>query len=520
VDDLDIAVEADSPEYRSRARISERRASSSNPRVRSIAPHGTRPAPEATDELAFRAGRGDDGRLRAMTAPPTRTSGLGDGDASTAGHGPYRSAVAIAALTVAVGVAAGLGGMSELLLLHWVQHVAYGYGLDSSLPTPSFLEAVTAAPPWRRVVAMTLCGLIAGVGWWALRSRGRPIVGIGQSVRPGGPELPAVETLIDASLQAVTVALGSPLGREVAPRQVAAVLAGWLARAAGLSREDRRLWVACGAGAGLAAAYNVPLGGGLFTLEVLLGTFSPQAIAAAMATSAIAARVAWIGLGNEQAYVVPTLHVGASLTVFALGAGPLFGILAHAFARRVATAKARAPQGVGLVPWCLIAFVAIGLVAVRFPQILGNGRGPAQLGFGNQLTPALATALFVLKLLAVMAALRAGAAGGVLTPSLALGALLATVFCALWSQLWPDASPSAFAIVGAVAFLASSQKMPLTAVALVFEFTRVNHDFFFPVLIAASGSAAARLACVRWEKRRRDGTAARETNPADGAPEG
>ena len=155
-----------------------------------------------------------------------------------------------------------------------------------------------------------------------------------------------------------------------------------------------------------------------------------------------------------------------------------------------------------MVPWCLIAFVAIGLVAVRFPQILGNGRGPAQLGFGNQLTPALATALFVLKLLAVMAALRAGAAGGVLTPSLALGALLATASCALWGQLWPDVSPSAFALVGAAAFLASAQKMPLTAAALVLELTRLNHDFFFPILIAASGAGAARLACVRWEKRR------------------
>ena len=455
-----------------------------------------------------------------MTAPPTRTSGLGDGDAPTAGHGPYRSAVLIAALTVAIGFAAGLGGMTELLFLHWVQHVAYGYGFDSSLPTPSFLEAVTAAPPWRRVAAMTACGLIAGVGWWALRSRGRPIVGIAQSVRPGGPELPAVETLIDASLQAVTVALGSPLGRDVAPRQVAAVLAGWLARGAGLSPEDRRLWVACGAGAGLAAAYNVPLGGGLFTLEVLLGTFSPPAIAAAMATSAIAARVAWIGLGNDQAYEVPPVPVGASLTVFALGAGPLLGILAYAFARRTATAKARAAQGARLVPWCLIALTAIGLVAIPFPQILGNGRGPAQLGFGNQLTPTLAIALFALKLLAVIVALRAGATGGILTPSLALGALLATAFCALWVHLWPDASPSAFAIVGAAAFLASAQKMPLTAAALVFELTRVNHDFFFPILIATSGSAAARLACVRWEKGRREATAANEVPPPDRAPDG
>jgi H+/Cl- antiporter ClcA len=455
-----------------------------------------------------------------MTAPATRTAALGDREASTSGHARDRSVASIAALTVAIGVAAGLGGMTELLLLHWVQHVAYGYGLDSSLPAPTFLEAVSASPPWRRVVAMTACGLIAGIGWWALRSRGRPIVGIGPAVRPGGPEMPALETLIDACLQAVTVALGSPLGREVAPRQVAAVLAGWLARGAGLSREDRRLWVACAAGAGLAAAYNVPLGGGLFTLEVLLGTFSPPAVAAAMATSAIAARVAWIGLGNDLAYDVPPVPVGGSLTLFAVAAGPLFGIVAYGFARLAAIAKARAPRGARLLPWCLIAFVAIGLVAIAFPQILGNGRGPAQLGFGSQLTPGLATALFALKLLAVVVALRAGATGGLLTPSLALGALLATALCALWSHLWPGATPGGFAIVGAVAFLASSQKMPLTAAALMFELTRVDHDFFFPILISATGAAAVRLAGARWEKRRRDTTAASETNAAERAAEG
>jgi H+/Cl- antiporter ClcA len=223
-----------------------------------------------------------------------------------------------------------------------------------------------------------------------------------------------------------------------------------------------------------------------------------------MATSAIAARVAWLGLGNDLPYMVAPLTAGTSLSVWALGAGPLFGILAHGFARLTATAKTRAPHGARLVPWCLITFVAIGVVAIPFPQILGNGRGPAQLGFAGQLTPALASTLFGLKLLAVVAAFRAGATGGSLTPSLALGALLATVLGVLWGRMWPGTPPAAFAIIGAAAFLASSQKAPLTAAVLVLEFTRVDHDFFIPLLIAASGSAAARLACVAWEKRPSD----------------
>ncbi len=417
----------------------------------------------------------------------------------------WRSLVALAAVTVAVGVAAGLGGTAVALLLHFIQHVAYGYGLDSALPAPTFLQGVTAASPLRRVAVLTACGLVAGVGWWALRRFGRPLVGVGASVRPDGAPLPALETLVDALLQIATVALGSPLGREVAPRQVGAVLAGWLTRLAGLTPPETRRLIACGAGAGLAAVYNVPLGGALYTLEVLLGTFSLSTAIPAVATSVIAARVAWIGLGNETFYEVPPYGTSLSLVVWSIAAGPFFGVVAYGFARLAEGARARGPRAERLVPWCLVAFVTIGVAATRFPQILGNGRGPAQLGFESQVTPELAAALFVLKVLATTGSLRAGANGGLLTPSLALGALLATVLGVLWSFAWPAAPPGAYAVVGAAAFLATSQKMPVTAAVLVFEFTRVGHDMLYPILFAVSGAAATGLLFTRWQPAHRSG---------------
>jgi H+/Cl- antiporter ClcA len=400
-----------------------------------------------------------------------------------------------------IGTLAGLGGTVDLVALHWFQHIGYGYGFDPN-SRASFLEGVTASPPWRRVLAMAVAGLVAGVGWWALRSRGRPVVTVKASVQPGGPPIPAAETLLDAVLQVVTVGLGSPLGREVAPRQVAAVLTGWVAGAARLSAEERRVLVACGAGAGLAAVYDVPFGGTLYVLEVLLGTFSAPAVVAAMTSSTIAARIAWVGLGDDVQYMVPSVAPGAWLLPWSLGLGPVFGLVAYGFSRWMRAAGDRAPRGRGLIAWCLVVFVAIGLVATMFPQILGNGRGPTQLGFAGQLAPALAATLFALKLLAVIAALRAGAAGGALTPSLALGALMATSVGGLAALVLPQGpSPSSLAIIGAAAFLASSQRMPLTAAALVVEFTRVNHDFIFPILLAAAGSTGVRLACDRWETR-------------------
>ena len=110
------------------------------------------------------------------------------------------------------------------------------------------------------------------------------------------------------------------------------------------------------------------------------------------------------------------------------------------------------------------------------------------MGFENELGIGLAAKLLPLKLLATTGAIRAGAKGGVLTPSVTLGALVGLVLGGLWNLAWPGIPPGALAIVGAAAFLASSMKMPVTAIALVVEFTRVNHDFLVPMFFAVAGS--------------------------------
>lgn len=127
---------------------------------------------------------------------------------------------------------------------------------------------------------------------------------------------------------------------------------------------------------------------------------------------------------------------------------------------------------------------------MSFPQILGNGKTPAQLGFSNELTIGLAATLLVIKVAITTSSLRAGAQGGLLTPGMSNGALLAIVLGGVWTLIWPGTPMGAFAIVGATAFLASSMKMPVTALVLMVEFTRVDHDFIVPMLCAVAGSIA------------------------------
>jgi H+/Cl- antiporter ClcA len=402
-----------------------------------------------------------------------------------------RSPLAVlAAVTLLTGIGAGLGGMLLALLLHWIQHVAFGYSAGQVISSETFLQGVSASAPERRLIALTACGLVAGIGWWALYRFGQPLVSIKKAVKADDPRMPVASTIVHAVLQIVTVALGSPLGREVAPREIGSVWAGWLSHRAGLSAAESRVMVACGAGAGLAAVYNVPLGGAVFVLEVLLGTFGWSALVPAVATSAIAAVVAWIGLGNEQQYHIAQLAASGPLFAWSVVCGPVFGVAAWGFTQLTTRARADAPKDWRLPVLSLINFAVIGVLAMHFPQLPGNGKGPASLAFDSGLTIGLAATLLALKVAITVSSLRAGAEGGLLTPGLANGALLAIVLGGLWNLMWPGTSPGAFAIVGAAAFLAASMQMPITAVVLIVEFTRVGHDFLVPILLAVGGSVA------------------------------
>ncbi|MFK9856284.1 chloride channel protein, partial [Klebsiella pneumoniae] len=203
---------------------------------------------------------------------------------------------------VLTGILAGLSGMVLALILHAIQHLAFGYSYGQIVGSVSFLQGVTESSWPRRIVAIVAGGAVAGFGWWLLGRYGQRRVSIAAAVANPCAPMPAGTTTIHALLQIVTVALGSPLGREVAPREMGALGAGMVARKLRLLEDETRTLIACGTGAGLAAVYNVPLAGALFSLEVMLLSFSWEKTLAAMMTSAIAAWTATLGLGDESQY--------------------------------------------------------------------------------------------------------------------------------------------------------------------------------------------------------------------------
>lgn len=394
------------------------------------------------------------------------------------------------AAAVAVGVAAGLAGAGLTLLLHAVQHLAFGYTENT------FLTGVERASAARRVLAMTIGGAVVGVGWAVHRRRySNEDVSVTHALRESDPRLPLGATLVDAVLQIAAVGVGGSLGREGAPRQAGAAFANLIVTRVGLDAEQRRILLACGAGAGLAAVYNVPIGGAVFTIEVLLRSIAWDAVACALLSAVVATVTAWPVLSTRPTYVVEPIHVHAPVLAWSVLFGPIAGVAGLGFSWVMRVSRTRAARGRWVAVAVPVGFAAVGALAIPYPQVLGNGKGPADLAFTGVLSASLAVMMFVLKPAATAVCLGSGAIGGLLTPALASGAALGVFTGGAWNALWPGSSPAEYALVAAAALLAVTQRAPVMAVVLTLELVATGVSLVLPmaaaVLLAVSVSSGA-----------------------------
>jgi H+/Cl- antiporter ClcA len=411
--------------------------------------------------------------------------------------------------TVLTGVAAGVAGMGLTLVLHLVQHLSFGYTENT------FLLGVEQASNLRRVLAPAIGGLLVGLAWWAQRRWVKTRISVTRSLDDPQVPMPIAATALDSVLQLVAVGVGASLGREGAPRQLGAALGGAIATRIGVTLEQRRILLACGAGAGLAAVYNVPLGGALFTLEVLLGSFAVVNLVPALLAAAIATVTAWPLVTDQPTYHLNTPTLQAPILVWSILIGPIAAVAGLAFVRVTTFARTRAPSGWRSIGAIVVVFTVLGAAAIHYPELLGNGKGMLQLAFASSLAIGLAITLTVLKTAATAACLGSGAIGGLLTPSLAVGAALGAFAGGVWSLIWPGGTLAAYALICGAAVLAVTQQAALTAIVLVTEFTHATQNLLVPMIIAValamitssgvrSVGAAASARGGATENRRRD----------------
>jgi H+/Cl- antiporter ClcA len=386
------------------------------------------------------------------------------------------------------GIGTGIAAAALTRLLEMVQHVMWNG------PGSNLLDAAEHASAWRHILVLLGAGLVTGAGQIILKhlSSGNGIDTTAAIWFHAG-RMPALRTLGSALLSVVIVGMGVSLGREGAPKQAGAVMANFFSDRGRLSDEQRRLLVACGAGAGMGAAYGVPLGGALFSLEVMRGILALRYVLPALFASVVATAVSWVALPDAPTYIIPAYTSSFSCVAWALLAGPIAGVVSVGYVRVVTWADRNRPQGWRRLAAPFLGLGLLGLVSIWFPQLLGNGRDISQLAFTNQAAPALLLIVLVLKPAATVLCMRTGAPGGLFTPSLTVGALLGAVMGHAWSWLWPGTPPGLFAILGAAAVLAATTQGPISTVVLMMELTGRDRSFILPLLlVVATATLVAR----------------------------
>jgi H+/Cl- antiporter ClcA len=393
---------------------------------------------------------------------------------------------------VIVGLLAGCAGLATTSLLRLVEHLTYHYTFGS------LLEAVSASSPIRRVAGPMIGGALAGLGCWILRPRADvPPLATAVANRERIRLLPFS---FDAALQVLVVGSGASLGREVAPRQFAVALAnlatGWQKR---LSERDREILLACAAGAGLAAVYAVPLGGAVFTLRVMLKTWHPREVGAALITSSLAVAVASLVTHDRPNLYWPNPEASYLLIAYSLALAPLALVVGLVFNRVMGWAGQRTlPRSWLLIPSIAGAGLLVGVCSHWWPELPGNGRSILNVILGGGMTLKTAAAVLVLKVLVTAMFLRAGARGGLFTPALATGAAAGTLFVLTINAIaGTQFHVPAIALAGSAGVLAITQSAPLWAAVFVWELARPPLWLLLVFLTAASSTYGLRLLVER-----------------------
>lgn len=290
---------------------------------------------------------------------------------------------------------------------------------------------------------------------------------------------------------ALAIGSGQSLGPEDPALQVGAGLASLLGRKLRLSRARLRLIAPLGAAAGLAAAFNAPIAAVLFVIEEVIGRWNAGVIGAVVLSAAAGTVVARFYLGGAPLIIVPpfTLRDPRELIAYAI-LGVVGGLASLAFIKLVAWLRPQLrtlpratqyfqPAAAGLV---------IGLIALRFPEVLGAGYGAVddlmQGRFtGHYLWLFLAT-LAALKIVATALSFCSGAPGGMFAPTLCIGAMVGGAVGALQHLLIPHiaAPASVYALVGMGAAFAGILRAPMTSVFLVVEVSG-SYDIVLPLMI-------------------------------------
>jgi CIC family chloride channel protein len=398
-------------------------------------------------------------------------------------------------LAIAAGLLGGYGAVLFRLLIKACQYLFYQR-------TEDFFTFADQVPFYLKLLIPGFAGLFVGliIRWGTAKAKGHGVPELIEAVVLRGGRIswkPAVARVLASAL---TIGAGGSVGREGPIIHLGSFLGSAVSQLLHQARDRERILMSCGAAAGISATFHAPITGMLFAVEVLLGDFSLSTFSPIVLASVTAAMISRIHLGNLPAFVIPPFHLGSFRDY---GIYPLLGIwsglVAVAFTVFLYFCEDRFNE-LKVAPWLKPALggLLLGSILLVAPQVFGVGYGAINEVLLDRMPAMVMAGLVVAKLVATSISLGSGSVGGILAPSIFIGAMAGGSFGWLADRLLQVAAApaSSYALVGMGSLVAASTRAPVTAILLIFELSG-RYQIIVPLLLACIVSTITALLLKR-----------------------
>jgi CIC family chloride channel protein len=390
------------------------------------------------------------------------------------------------------GIAGAIGGFGAIgfrkLILTVVQ---LGWGNVPGMEGRDLLSMALVMPFWGKILLPAIGGLLVGIiiYFFAQEAKGHGVPEVMEAVALKDGRMRTRVVFAKAFASAICIGTGGSVGREGPIVQIGSAISSAIGRWVKMSGERLRILVACGAAAGIAATFNAPMAGALFSLEVILSELAVLRFIPIVVSSVIATALSRHYLGNFPAFEVPAydlLHYSELFLYLLLGV--VAGVVAFIFIRLLYAMedffeRLKLPEF--LKP--AIGGSIIGCIGIFFPQVFGVGYESVTQVLRGEMFGIMLLGILVAKILATSITIGSGSSGGIFAPSLFMGAFLGGAFGQVISVILPytTASPGAYALVGMGAVVAGTTRAPITAMIIIFEMT-ANYRIILPLMFACT----------------------------------
>ncbi len=385
----------------------------------------------------------------------------------------------LALLGALAGIASGLVILLFRLLVEYILLLTLGSA-----------ENFEALPHWAHaVLPLTGTGLLALAFLWLKPEERR--TGISHVIErfhlyQGIMSLRGL--MIQYAGAAVTLIFGLSMGREGPAVQLGSASGSLLGQWAQLPNNSIRVLTGCGCAAAIAASFNTPIAGVVFAMEVVMMEYHVSTFIPIILASVVGASITRMVYGDEVAFVVPPVHLSSLLEIpFVVLSGLFIGAVA---ALLIFLSRQTMLQGARVaVGWrFLLAGLITGGCALLAPEIMGVGYDTVDAAIAGQISILALVTILSLKLIATSACVGAGLPGGVVGPTLVLGALCGGLMGALGKTLLPVTDSGLYVLIGMAAMMSATLQAPLAGLMALLELTANSHIIFPGMLAVVSSS--------------------------------